>query len=75
MGVERSHTGGSEPSSRRRFAACAGGETATQQTAFCEPTGKRLGHAKPNIALRMYAHLFQKNDGKAAAAINAIWSR
>jgi integrase len=32
---------------------------------------KRLGHAKPDITLRIYAHLFQKNDGKAAAAINA----
>jgi integrase len=36
---------------------------------------KRLGHAKPDITLRIYAHLFQKNDGKAAAAINAIWTR
>jgi integrase len=32
---------------------------------------KRLGHAKPDITLRVYAHLFQKDDGKAAAAINA----
>lgn len=32
---------------------------------------KRLGHAKPDTTLRVYAHLFQKNDGKAAAAINA----
>ena len=32
---------------------------------------KRLGHAKPDITLRIYAHLFQKDDGKAAAAINA----
>jgi len=32
---------------------------------------KRLGHAKPDITLRIYAHLFQKNDSKAAAAINA----
>jgi integrase len=36
---------------------------------------KRLGHAKPDITLRIYAHLFQKNDGKAAAAINASWNR
>jgi integrase len=30
----------------------------------------RLGHAKPDITLRIYAHLFRKDDGKAAAAIN-----
>jgi integrase len=36
---------------------------------------KRLGHAKPDITLRIYAHLFQKNDGKAAAAINATLNR
>lgn len=35
---------------------------------------KRLGHAKPDITLRVYAHLFKKDDGKAAAAINAILS-
>jgi integrase len=34
---------------------------------------KRLGHAKPDITLRVYAHLFRKDDGKAAAAINAIF--
>jgi hypothetical protein len=34
---------------------------------------KRLGHAKPNITLRTYAHLFRKDDGKAAAAINAAF--
>jgi integrase len=34
---------------------------------------KRLGHTKPDITLRIYAHLFRKDDdGKAAAAINAI---
>ena len=33
---------------------------------------KRLGHAKPDITLRIYAHLFRKDDGKAAEAINAI---
>jgi integrase len=32
---------------------------------------KRLGHASPAITLRIYAHLFRKDDGKAAAAINA----
>ena len=34
---------------------------------------KRLGHSKPDITLRIYAHLFRKDDGKAAAAINAIF--
>jgi integrase len=32
---------------------------------------KRLGHAKPDIILRIYSHLFRKDDGKAAVAINA----
>jgi integrase len=32
---------------------------------------KRLGHSSPDITLRIYAHLFQKDDRKAAAAINA----
>ena len=32
---------------------------------------KRLGHKKPDITLKIYAHLFRKDDGKAAAAINA----
>jgi integrase len=36
---------------------------------------KRLGHAKPDITLRVYAHLFQKDDSKAAAAINAALRR
>ena len=36
---------------------------------------KRLGHASQNITLRIYAHLFQKDDGKAAAAINAALNR
>ena len=36
---------------------------------------KRLGHAKPDITLRIYAHLFRKDDGKAAAAINAALRR
>jgi integrase len=31
----------------------------------------RLGHAKPDITLRIYAHLFRKDDGTAAKAINA----
>jgi integrase len=34
---------------------------------------KRLGHSKPDITLRIYAHLFRKDDGKAAAAINAVF--
>jgi integrase len=33
---------------------------------------KRLGHAKPDITLRCYAHLFRKDDSRAAAAINAV---
>jgi integrase len=36
---------------------------------------KRLGHAKPDVTLRVYAHLFHKDDGKAAAAINAALRR
>jgi integrase len=32
---------------------------------------KRLGHASPAITLSIYAHLFQKDDSKAADAINA----
>jgi integrase len=34
---------------------------------------KRLGHAKPDITLRIYAHLFCNDDSKAAAAINAAF--
>jgi integrase len=30
-----------------------------------------LGHAKPDITLRVDAHLFCNDDSKAAAAINA----
>jgi hypothetical protein len=30
---------------------------------------------KPDITLRIYVHLFRKDDGKAAAAINAALSR
>lgn len=33
---------------------------------------KRLGHSKPDITLRVYAHLFRNDDSKAAEAINAI---
>jgi integrase len=36
---------------------------------------KRLGHSKPDITLRIYAHLFRKDDSKAAAAINAVLNR
>jgi len=32
---------------------------------------RRLGHASPAITLRVYAHLFRKQDDKSAAAINA----
>jgi integrase len=35
---------------------------------------KRLGHSKPDITLRSYAHLFRKDDSKAAEAINAAFS-
>ncbi|WP_456671005.1 tyrosine-type recombinase/integrase [Bradyrhizobium sp. USDA 3240] len=34
----------------------------------------RLGHARPDITLRVYAHLFRNGDGKAAA-INAALAR
>jgi integrase len=33
---------------------------------------KRLGHATPAITLSVYAHRFQRDDRKAAAAINAM---
>jgi len=36
---------------------------------------KRLGHAKPDITLRTYAHLFRNDDSKAAAAIDAALAR
>jgi integrase len=36
---------------------------------------KRLGHAKPDVTLRTYAHLFATDDSKAASAINAALSR
>ena len=32
---------------------------------------RRLGHASPNITLKIYAHLFRQRDDKAADAINA----
>ena len=32
---------------------------------------RRLGHSSPNITLGTYAHLFKKDDSKAAAAIDA----
>jgi integrase len=32
---------------------------------------KRLGHASPDVTLRVYAHLFQRDDDKASAAISA----
>jgi integrase len=32
---------------------------------------KRLGHASPTITLSTYSHLYRKDDGKAADAINA----
>ena len=33
---------------------------------------KRLGHGKPDITLRIYAHLFRKDDSKAAAINEAL---
>jgi integrase len=36
---------------------------------------KRLGHAKPDITLRIYAHMFRKDDAKAAQAINEALKR
>ncbi|MGC2079161.1 MAG: hypothetical protein WA728_24675 [Xanthobacteraceae bacterium] len=38
-------------------------------------TAKRLGHAKPNVTLAIYAHMFKSDDGKAAEAINAALNR
>ena len=32
---------------------------------------RRLGHCSPNVTLGVYAHLFRKDDSKAAAAIDA----
>jgi integrase len=34
---------------------------------------RRLGHSSPAITLNVYAHLFRKDDGKAAAAIDAMF--
>ena len=31
--------------------------------------------SKRLITLRIYAHMFEKDDSKAAAAINAVWNR
>ena len=36
---------------------------------------RRLGHAKPDVTLRVYSHLFAKDDAAAAAAINAALSQ
>jgi integrase len=35
---------------------------------------KRLGHASPDITLRVYGHLFKRSD-EPAAAINAVLGR
>jgi integrase len=35
----------------------------------------RLGHASPSTTLQTYAHLFEKDNSKAAAAINAALGR
>jgi hypothetical protein len=34
---------------------------------------RRIGHANPEITLRSYSHLFRRDDGKASAALNAIF--
>jgi integrase len=34
---------------------------------------KRLGHAKPDVTLRVYAHMFHADDRKAAAAVDAAF--
>jgi integrase len=36
---------------------------------------KRLGHAKPDITLRVYAHMFTSDDSKAAMAVNTALGR
>jgi integrase len=36
---------------------------------------KRLGHSSPAVTLQIYAHLFERDDRKAAAAINAALGR
>ncbi|MHC2619270.1 integrase [Bradyrhizobium huanghuaihaiense] len=56
--------GGGPSRSSQSGAACHGGRFSA-----------RLGHAKPDITLRVYAHLFRNDDGKAAAAINAALAR
>ena len=32
-------------------------------------SSKRIGHASPAMTLRVYAHLFRKDDGTAAMAV------
>jgi integrase len=36
---------------------------------------KRLGHSSPAVTLQIYAHLFRKDDSKAAAAIDKALGR
>jgi integrase len=36
---------------------------------------KRLGHASPDITLKVYAHLYRLDDGKAADAINVMLAK
>jgi integrase len=36
---------------------------------------KRLGHARPSVTLAVYAHMFTRDDGSAAAAINAAMAQ
>ena len=36
---------------------------------------RRLGHGSPNVTLRIYSHLFNKDDTAAAAAIEPAMMR
>jgi integrase len=36
---------------------------------YCDDQ-QRMGHASPNVALAIYAHLFRNRDDRAAKAIN-----
>ena len=34
---------------------------------------KRIGHSSPEVTLRVYSHLFARDDGKAAEALNRVF--
>jgi integrase len=36
---------------------------------------KRLGHGSPNVTLRVYGHLFKRDDSAAACVIEAAMTR